>query len=321
MAMCNDGGSVYNLGHLVPFLRKYGVDPVTGTKSSIKDYFKLHFHVNHEGELHCPATLKPFNENTKIVVVKTTGNVYSHDAVERLNVKTGNWRDLISDEPFKRSDVVMIQDPMSLGDKYNFTAFHHIKNDLRVNKEEEELLQKDPKHFININSATKRVLEKLEDSKPKDPAAASSGSGEGSLSKEERDQELERKKEQEQAQQKEKKRLEAHYSTGRVMASFTSTSMSVVTKNEPALRDSTDVMYEAVKKGNKKGYARIVTNLGDLNLELHCDLVRNFPPSSSLVDMVMTLMITPFFFLDSPNLPQLHLVIQKGLLQRRGLPP
>ena len=39
---------------------------------------------------------------------------------------------------------------------------------------------------------------------------------------------------------------------------------------------STTTEYEMVrveKKPKKKGYARIHTNLGDLNIELHCDIV------------------------------------------------
>ena len=83
--------------------------------------------------------------------------------MEESRARPGNWRDLITDEPFKRSDIIVIQDPMSLGDKYNFATFHHVKNNLKVNKEEQELLLKDPNYFINHNSATKRILEKMDE--------------------------------------------------------------------------------------------------------------------------------------------------------------
>lgn len=39
--------------------------------------------------------------------------------------------------------------------------------------------------------------------------------------------------------------------------------------------DEDELRYQFVKK---KGYVRLHTNLGDLNLELHCDLVRGCPP-------------------------------------------
>lgn len=74
-------------------------------------------------------------------------------------------------------------------------------------------------------------------------------------------------------------------------ASFTSTSLSVETKSQAAEMDSDEFMYkeflsflkeekQKVGKGKKstgvekgKGYVRLKTNLGDLNLELFCDQV------------------------------------------------
>ena len=34
------------------------------------------------GKYHCPVTYKVFNENSHIVAVRTTGNVYSYDVSE-----------------------------------------------------------------------------------------------------------------------------------------------------------------------------------------------------------------------------------------------
>ncbi|XP_057619651.1 RING-type E3 ubiquitin-protein ligase PPIL2 isoform X2 [Chionomys nivalis] len=61
----------------------------------------------------------------------------------------------------------------------------------------------------------------------------------------------------------------AHYSTGKVSASFTSTAMVPETTHEAAVIDEDVLRYQFVKK---KGYVRLHTNKGDLNLELHCDL-------------------------------------------------
>ena len=63
----------------------------------------------------------------------------------------------------------------------------------------------------------------------------------------------------------------AHYSTGRAAASLTSTSFNVATKSDRALIDEEEYMYDQIKD---KGYVRLVTNFGKLNLELHCDRVR-----------------------------------------------
>lgn len=50
-----------------------------------------------------------FTPHTHIVAVKTTGNVYCYEAIEELCIKPKNWKDLIDDTPFKRSDIIHIQ--------------------------------------------------------------------------------------------------------------------------------------------------------------------------------------------------------------------
>jgi peptidyl-prolyl cis-trans isomerase-like protein 2 len=50
-----------------------------------------------------------FTQFSHIVAIKTTGNVYSYDAIEELNIKPKNWRDLLTGEPFKKEDIIHIQ--------------------------------------------------------------------------------------------------------------------------------------------------------------------------------------------------------------------
>ena len=52
-------------------------------------------------------------------------------AVEELNIKPQNWRELLTDAPFTRRDLITIQDPKNL-QKFNLAAFYHIKNNIRV---------------------------------------------------------------------------------------------------------------------------------------------------------------------------------------------
>lgn len=52
-------------------------------------------------------------------------------AVERLNIKAGFWKDLLTDEPIARKDIVHLQDPTHL-DKFNIAEFFHIKKNLKV---------------------------------------------------------------------------------------------------------------------------------------------------------------------------------------------
>jgi len=63
----------------------------------------------------------------------------------------------------------------------------------------------------------------------------------------------------------------ATVSTNRTAASFTSTSSALSTSVENALWDEEDLMYEQVREKGEKGYARMKTNYGDLNLELYAE--------------------------------------------------
>ncbi|CAH8604980.1 unnamed protein product [Dicrocoelium dendriticum] len=201
---------------------------------------------NSDGKFHCPVTFKVFNENTHIVAIRSTGNVYSYEvvAVHRLNVKSNNYYDLLSSEPFAKDDIITIQDPTNL-DKFNISAFYHVQH------AEEAKDECNTTVIRQLNQETKETLAEL----PKDlhipdymlsnkPAAPAS--------------------------QKRDSFNTASYSTGKAAASLTSTVMEPVTKVEPAILEDDVVRYKYVKK---KGYVSLITSHGKLNLELHCDLV------------------------------------------------
>ncbi|KAJ0102697.1 hypothetical protein Patl1_04374 [Pistacia atlantica] len=52
---------------------------------------------------------KVFTEFTDIVAIWTTGNVFYYDAIKELNIKTKNWKELLTDEPFTKEDLITIQ--------------------------------------------------------------------------------------------------------------------------------------------------------------------------------------------------------------------
>ena len=62
----------------------------------------------------------------------------------------------------------------------------------------------------------------------------------------------------------------ARHTTGRAAASLTSTSMAVHTGSERALLTDEEYMLKP-KRIKIKGYARISTSLGNLNIEMHTD--------------------------------------------------
>ncbi|KAJ8914691.1 hypothetical protein NQ315_017390 [Exocentrus adspersus] len=133
---CDQDGNIFDFGTLLPFLKKYKINPVTGKPLELKSLIKLNFHKNNEEEFECPVLFKPFTNSSHIAAIATTGNVYLMEAIEQLNVKNHNWKDLITDKPFERKDIIVLQDPNDLL-KFNISKFYHVVNSLRVESEGE----------------------------------------------------------------------------------------------------------------------------------------------------------------------------------------
>jgi len=239
--LCTEDGCIFDLMNIVPFLKKYGRHPVTGEKLDAKSLIRLKFHKNASGKYHCPVMFNVFNKNSHIVAIKTTGNVYSKEAIDELNIKNKNWKDLLTDEPFARKDIIVLQDPQNL-DKFNISKFQHLKKDWKVAEEDKV----HAKYYLkNANAETEDILAELSKTYKAPEAPKKSEVRADHINA-------------------------AHYSTGAVAASFTATSMDRVTHSEAAIIDEDEIRYKRIKK---KGYLRIVTNKGPLNLELHCDYV------------------------------------------------
>ncbi|KAG5452095.1 RING-type E3 ubiquitin-protein ligase ppil2 [Clonorchis sinensis] len=242
---CTREGIIFDLENILPFVRKHGINPVTGKKMKAGELIKLTFHRNSDGKFHCPVTFKVFNENTHIVAIKVTGNVYCYEAVERLNVKANNYFDLLSSDPFTKEDIITLQDPQNL-DKFNISAFYHVQH------KEEEKNDGNVVVIRQLNQETKETLAELsKDLKVPDYMWSNKPKSDGD-------------------QKKRDVFNTATYSTGKAAASLTSTVMEPVTKVEPAVLEDDVVRYKYV---TKKGYVSLVTTHGRLNLELHCDLV------------------------------------------------
>lgn len=72
--LCTKDGTVFELLSIIPYLKKYGSNPVTGEPLNAKELIKLKFSKNADGKIHCPVTFKVFTPNSHIVAIKTTGN-------------------------------------------------------------------------------------------------------------------------------------------------------------------------------------------------------------------------------------------------------
>ncbi|KAF9578083.1 Peptidyl-prolyl cis-trans isomerase cyp8, partial [Lunasporangiospora selenospora] len=259
--VCTEDGIIFDLVNIVPYLKKYGTNPATGEKLDAKTLIKLNFFKNANGEYHCPITLRVFNENTHIAAIKTSGNVFAYDAIERLNIKEKFWKDLMTDEVFTRKDIITIQDPHNLQNR-NLANFHYVKHDLAATNEEEKRKKQDPLNNINQLGSTAKILSQLK-ADSFDKTASKKGTGEAKAQGETANKAMEA--------MSNKPALPYNaspYTTGRSSASLTSTAVSVSTANDRTLLSHEEYMFPLIKA---KGYGSIVTNFGKLNVELFCD--------------------------------------------------
>ncbi|XP_076902507.1 peptidyl-prolyl cis-trans isomerase CYP65-like [Bidens hawaiensis] len=173
-AVCTDDGTVFDIMHIIPYITKYGKHPVTGNPLKQQDLIPLTFHKNAQGEYHCPVLNKVFTEFTHIVAIKTTGNVFSYEAIKELNLKTKNWKELLTDEPFKREDVITIQNPNTIDNK-TLVDFDHVKKNLKVDDEEHMKMESDPMYNINVKGDIKQMLKELKTEKGRELALHGGG--------------------------------------------------------------------------------------------------------------------------------------------------
>ena len=66
-----------------------------------------------------------------------------------LAIKPKTWRDLISDEPFTRSDIITIQDPNNLAAR-DLREYDYVKSGRKVTDDE---MEGDPLKGINVDAA------------------------------------------------------------------------------------------------------------------------------------------------------------------------
>ncbi|CEG69871.1 Putative Peptidyl-prolyl cis-trans isomerase-like 2 [Rhizopus microsporus] len=256
--VCTPEGIVFDLVNIIPYIKKYGTNPVTGEKLEAKNLIKLNFFKNDKDEYYCPVTYKVFSDHTAIAAIKTSGNVFAYDTIEKLNVKAKHWKDLLTDEPFTRKDIIMIQDPHNLENK-DMSKFDYLNKNKRVVNAAEELEKRKPINNINVAGMgnTKKVFEELQKKNNTETSETA----------------VEKKKTAPTSFHQKKATLPynaAHYTTGEAAESFTSTALNTYTASTRALIDEEEFMYKKIKK---KSYARIITNYGNINVELHSDKV------------------------------------------------
>ncbi|KAI9810285.1 MAG: Peptidyl-prolyl cis-trans isomerase cyp8 [Pycnora praestabilis] len=273
--VCTADGTIFDITNILPWLKNHGTNPVTGLPLRSSELIKLNFAKNDEGEMVDPVTYKVFTDNTHIVALKRSGNAFAWDTVERLNVKAKMWRDLVSDEEFGRGDIITLQDPQNVAAR-DLSSFKYLKDGVSTLTEEQERDRNDPMKNVNLDAigSSAKVLRakeavkkaRSERSDPNHNVAVAAGNraltqvvGANGL-----------KPNNAMHSGRTVPYNAAQHTTGKAAASFTSTGLTPHTSGERALLTDEEYMLKP-RRVKIKGYARIQTNLGDLNVELQTE--------------------------------------------------
>ena len=246
---------------------------MSGKPLKVDELVKLKFVKNEQGEYVDPVTFKVFTDNSHIVAIKSSGNVFGHDTVERLNVKAKMWRDLVSDEDFGRKDIITLQDPHNV-EARNLSSFKHIQDGVRTLTAEQERERAAGVNKAALGNAARVLKSRNEEGTSPKPQVGKYISQmdpetkplNGTVMKTSSDGVP--KPPQSHTSRTTSNKPTAVHTTGRAAASFTSTGLTPHTSNALAELSQEEYLLKS-KRVKQKGYATIKSNHGDLTLELY----------------------------------------------------
>lgn len=252
---CTRDGVLFDWVAIVEFVQAHGTSPVTGDKMSLSSIIKLKMAKN-DGQWACPVTQKPFSKYSKVAAIATTGNVYAYEALKQTCFK-GALLDPLDSTPFDMSDVVVVHDPDDEALK--------SRRDLRL-----EQTAADPS--VRLDASGTRTLE----------LARQTVAARDALPRKKVD------REEDVGLTEPFLRVRAlgprtnevtegcEMTDGGTSRSATSTAVNLSTTGR--VRAATDAelrvaRWQTLRGLKKKGYVRLETSIGSLNVEIHCDAV------------------------------------------------
>ena len=167
-AVCDEKGNIFENKYIIPYIAKFHKNPISGNNMTVKDLIHLNIKRGNNGDLLCPISLKELNYNMKIIAIKETGNVYSYDVYKKLNKDISNYKDLLTDIPFKKENVILLNDP---NNKKLIPSFNYIKHKDEVvfmTKLVNETEDHEKVKEINLPSNYEEIIENYEKDNSKD---------------------------------------------------------------------------------------------------------------------------------------------------------
>ncbi|OBT49777.1 hypothetical protein VE04_09625, partial [Pseudogymnoascus sp. 24MN13] len=260
--VCTPSGTIFDIEVISTWLATHTTNPVTGAPLKSSELIKLNF--ARRGD---PDAARRRGERRPWARwwIRLQANVFAWETVERLNVKARMWRDLVDDREFSRKDIITLQDPQNVESR-DLSQFKFLKEGESVLTKREEEERKGGS--VNV-AALGRVGEKVLKAKEAVEKARREREANGDVNRTKavakasapamRPQMHTQKKEVYNA---------AQYTTGKAAAACTSPASTRSTSGERALLTEEEYMLRP-KRVKNKGYARLETNYGSLNLELY----------------------------------------------------
>ena len=176
----------------------------------------------------------------------------------------------MSDEDFKRSDIIVLQDPQNVESR-DLSRFKYLQEGVNTLTPEQEAERAAGVKGENLGSAAKilkakEAVEKRRAEREKAANGANNGAAEAQALANARKAHADVAKSSRTS--KPVPYNAAQYSTGEAAASFTSTGLTPSTSTERAIMSDEEYMLKP-RRVKSKGYARISTTHGDLNIELY----------------------------------------------------
>ncbi len=294
--VCDEKGNIFEKKYIINYLSKYHKNPIDYSQLSIKNLITLNFYKGNNNKLCCPITLKEYSENTKIVIIKETGNVYSYEAYLELNKNIKNFKDLLNDQKFDPKNVIIINDP---NNKKIINNFKFIKNkeeldyvnNLIYNNEE---ILNEKKENVNLPSNYKKIIEDYEKDNSIEKIKKLEIIEQINLGKNYLDKEYLNKIKKNYEENflpifkllKEKIKHIENLNEIKNLINFNSNIFLFFLKennlykkylksneNSPNFDELRNIYYNIIKKSKMKGYVKFYTNFGNLNIEIFSDLV------------------------------------------------
>lgn len=242
------------------------------------------------GRWQCPVLNRPFTDRTAIVAIRqrsgvsggmnsNEANVYSREAYRELNVKAKNYLDLISGMKFDpKVDVITLQDPedealCNLRDIRNFSHINRMR--LENNQRQDDAANVSGSNVTYSVTAT-RIMEKLDKEKRKRERAAEEQSRKLLLQSNDDDCNDVGTREEKISIYTDELLSGLSMTTGMASGSLTSTTMTITRENSARLATEEEILTsqcEQLRRLKKKGMVRMYTNVGVMDIELHCDIV------------------------------------------------